>query len=180
MRNISKGLISLFIRKIQGKTHPVPLQSCYGSWGWSKVYLTHFTKQPQAHILLNKPYQKSPTHLMRLEILIKIPQSKIRLKMQNVEAPSSGSAAPIKVSGKPGEGRGAKSKNSGVFTLPHVIRIKQYLGLGWTRRRKHSPKFYSVSSLFPNCHPPITMATHVLQRQVKRFVNLSSLTFRPL
>ena len=40
---------------------------------------------------------------MRLEILIKIPQSKIRLKMQNVEAPSSGSAAPIKVSGKPGE-----------------------------------------------------------------------------
>lgn len=140
------------------------------------------------HILLNKPYQKSPTHLMRLEILIKIPQlkirlipqSKIRLKMQNVEAPSSGSAAPIKVSGKPGEGRGDKSKNSGVFTLPHVIRIKQYLGLGWTRRRKHSPKFYSVSSLFPNCHPPITMATHVLQRQVKRFVNLSSLTFRPL
>lgn len=100
--------------------------------------------------------------------------------MQTAETPSSSTAAPIKVSGKHGEGTGDKRKNPGVFTLHHIMRIKQFLGLGWTQRRTYSQKFYSISSSFPKSHPPITMATHTLQRQVKRFVNLSSLTFRPL
>lgn len=50
--------------------------------------------------------------------------------MQSVEAPSSGNDGPIKVSKKQGESRGDTRKNPGVFTLHHIMKIKQYLGLG--------------------------------------------------
>lgn len=50
--------------------------------------------------------------------------------MQAAETPSSGSAGPVKGLGKPGECRGDKKQNSGAFTLHHIMRIKQYLGLG--------------------------------------------------
>lgn len=154
--NISKGLLSASDPEESARRSTLPI-----------LQTTSSAHSPPI------PLQKSRIPWMRLEIpTVSHSQLKIRLKMQAAETPSSGTAGPIKVLGKRGERRGGKRQDLGVFTLHHVMRIKQYLGLGQTQRRKPLQKFYSFSSSFPNSHATITMATHMIRRQVKRFVNL--------